>query len=1145
MSDNWDRFLRAPDDAAFRAVYDECKALAWTVCRRMLRRDEDAQDAFQSAWARLVDDARAGRIGREAAAREVVCRAAGREADALRKRLQRRQAREAAMDGAGVAERAAAGPAVDGTKMAMLQLVAELPDELRTPVELHFLHGLTHRETAAALGVAQSTVHSRLKSALRRLRPAAERAGLRDALGVLAAGGFATGLLVPPSSLEAAPSMAELAKAALPAAVAGGALVAKIAMAACACVVVVAALAFAARREARVEEPRGEAIVDARSSANDVRNDAANGDEEKNGSDAAHGREAASAGNAGGNAEAAAGADAVDAPLPRAVSVVATDARTGEPVRGARVEFEDVVHGSMPRKPGERYERHRTTDAEGVARVEDAPQGRVSVSVFGEGYANAGRIVDLGENDAAFAVDLQPGATILGTVRDEEGNALAGAEIRCNYSSTTPCDFETQTDAQGNYEIPHVAFAEAMSSLELRADGFEPLQSYREIAPPPGTVRHRVDFEMRRAKTYRGVVVSSASGEPIPHARVHGMGRLHLDPFARADEHGRFEITGEYAREGTVAVAAEGFAPSIAGLLADKETTVRLAAGWSVAGIVVDAQGNPVRGATAAVRDMSSGIFVPAIPVADDGTFDIRDLPKDAAIGFEAPGFSPTGDVLKAQGQVGAVVTMDAEGWVAGRVADAATGEPVTSFVVRVDFCREKQEGDRSTTLNMSLNNPGVTFDEADGAFRVGPLAAGSAWTLTVQAEGYAEHVVPRAVALPEPAAAEVLLERADGSVRGRVVDAEGAPVAGAVMTLLAHRDERHARKAFEWTNMRFRRDEALFVRTTATDADGAFAFDRVALPMGADLTAEAPDLVRVHRALDGVPQEPLELAMATGARLRVVLDREALPRVSAAVLWETGPGGSALLEFAMPLGTDVHEIGGLAPGRRLLSLHWREIGFAERSEQQSWSAEIDLRAGETTEVRAGFEGNFEVSGVCLFDGRPGRQHPRGDGTLAMATISRRVGGRWVPAGWCPVEQDGSFAFGAVPPGEYFVAIRATITSRSNPALCAGKHFVTVDRDVRGLKVDYMPTTTLRIAFDPKAWNREFFLVRMDGNGAGEAMSVVCHEGTTVLAELEPGTYELRRGAEDGGGVALEGIAVREGAGVAELGPVSFGDGEE
>ena len=155
-TDAWRAFAREPTEERFRPLYEGTKRLVWTLAVRILRHPEDAADAFQSSYARLIEEA-GGPAG--AAPPEdlvgFICRIAIREADRIRKRRARRGSKEAPLRGdepmkhSQPVEEAAARREVRDRVDA---LVGDLPERYRLPVELHFFHGLSQREVATALG---------------------------------------------------------------------------------------------------------------------------------------------------------------------------------------------------------------------------------------------------------------------------------------------------------------------------------------------------------------------------------------------------------------------------------------------------------------------------------------------------------------------------------------------------------------------------------------------------------------------------------------------------------------------------------------------------------------------------------------------------------------------------------------------------------------------------------------------------------------------------------------------------------------------------------------------------------------------------------------------------------------------------------
>ena len=57
-TDAWQTFCSDPTDANFNAFYETTRALVYTLCFRVLRNEDDALDAFQSSFCRLLAWAR-------------------------------------------------------------------------------------------------------------------------------------------------------------------------------------------------------------------------------------------------------------------------------------------------------------------------------------------------------------------------------------------------------------------------------------------------------------------------------------------------------------------------------------------------------------------------------------------------------------------------------------------------------------------------------------------------------------------------------------------------------------------------------------------------------------------------------------------------------------------------------------------------------------------------------------------------------------------------------------------------------------------------------------------------------------------------------------------------------------------------------
>jgi RNA polymerase sigma factor (sigma-70 family) len=175
------------DQAAFAILVDRHGALVWRVCRQVLERREDAEDAFQATF--LV-------LARKAAALQKMTVLAGwlrgvayRIALQARRNEGRRRAREA-----GALSALPANPAVEAAwrevQIILHEEIGRLGAKYQSPFVLCCLEGRSRADVAAQLQIKEGTVWSRLCQARRVLQKRLARRGIE--LGaVLAAGSIA------------------------------------------------------------------------------------------------------------------------------------------------------------------------------------------------------------------------------------------------------------------------------------------------------------------------------------------------------------------------------------------------------------------------------------------------------------------------------------------------------------------------------------------------------------------------------------------------------------------------------------------------------------------------------------------------------------------------------------------------------------------------------------------------------------------------------------------------------------------------------------------------------------------------------------------------------------------------------------------
>jgi RNA polymerase sigma factor (sigma-70 family) len=195
-----ERFVRQRDEAAFEVLVWRHGPKVLGVCRRVLRHDQDAEDAFQAVF--LILARKGGSIGKGQAVASWLYQVAYRVALRARRRAEKRAsqplppAEVPATPPAPNAEWSELRPVLDDE-------VNRLPEKYRAPFILCYVDGKTNEEAAQELACPKGTVQSRLAWARQRLR-------LRlTQRGVTLTGGLLGAALAPQLSAAVPASLAE------------------------------------------------------------------------------------------------------------------------------------------------------------------------------------------------------------------------------------------------------------------------------------------------------------------------------------------------------------------------------------------------------------------------------------------------------------------------------------------------------------------------------------------------------------------------------------------------------------------------------------------------------------------------------------------------------------------------------------------------------------------------------------------------------------------------------------------------------------------------------------------------------------------------------------------------------------------------
>jgi RNA polymerase sigma factor (sigma-70 family) len=169
------RFAVSRDEAAFELLVWRHGAMVFSLCRRLLRHEQDAEDAFQASFLTLAR--KAGSIHNREAIASWLYKVAYRIALSVRRRKTMSLApQHAALDEL---------PAANKDESHLLELqpmldeeVHRLPEKYRTAFVLCHFEGKTNEEAAELLGCPKGTILSRLSRARERLRGRLSRRGV-------------------------------------------------------------------------------------------------------------------------------------------------------------------------------------------------------------------------------------------------------------------------------------------------------------------------------------------------------------------------------------------------------------------------------------------------------------------------------------------------------------------------------------------------------------------------------------------------------------------------------------------------------------------------------------------------------------------------------------------------------------------------------------------------------------------------------------------------------------------------------------------------------------------------------------------------------------------------------------------------------
>jgi len=200
------QYVANHDEAAFTALLHRHAPLVWSVCRRLLDNEHDAEDAFQAVFLVLLRKSTSLRVGASLASwlHAVATRIALKSRVTSLRRLHRE--RRALMP-----ELSDPYAAIEERDLRVLldEELDRLPEKYRAPLVLCYLEGMSYTEAARQLGWRDGTLCGRLARARELLRKRLSRRGLTLSGAALAAA-LTESVVAPTMTVAAVARMAAL-----------------------------------------------------------------------------------------------------------------------------------------------------------------------------------------------------------------------------------------------------------------------------------------------------------------------------------------------------------------------------------------------------------------------------------------------------------------------------------------------------------------------------------------------------------------------------------------------------------------------------------------------------------------------------------------------------------------------------------------------------------------------------------------------------------------------------------------------------------------------------------------------------------------------------------------------------------------------
>lgn len=398
----------------------------------------------------------------------------------------------------------------------------------------------------------------------------------------------------------------------------------------------------------------------------------------------------------------------------------------------------------------------------------------------------------------------QDGQTaVVGTVENTDGNAVAGATVTLTrFGATTlffidqegvdrSSDRKVQTDERGLFTFPKVASGDNYALIVQHPD-----YSRREEGPfgvPEG--EQVTQLVVVKAGTRLMGTITDTGGSPVAGANLTlSLAAMGLqttsdssDPTtekAVTNADGTYAFNNMAVGQYTMTVAADGYGRLTkqqinVGEDEDTSQDLVLEVASAMGGTITSTNGTPIEGAIVKVYSIANRDTRTQTQTESqaDGTFLVNDIPDgEYSLRVEAEGYKDEPWTRASSGEMSLTIQLSPKPKIRGRVVDAQTGKPLTTFTVNL------RQGVTNSDMSTKVQGTTKSVSDPEGRFEVDAPLPGD-YRVEAVAAGYApsfseDFRIEEGQELP---GITVNVDKG-GSISGTLVDSSGQPVSGALV---------------------------------------------------------------------------------------------------------------------------------------------------------------------------------------------------------------------------------------------------------------------------------------------------------------------------------------------------------------------------